>query len=80
MDIDSNSNIKYSIGESSLRVLNNKMDIEHPYCLDSNNSNSNSNSNKSYNINMNEVDALLQYGLNNCMRVGIIIIIIIIIC
>ena len=66
---NSNSNVNYSVCESSLRVLNDKTDIRHPYTLDSNSNNNNS---KSYNINMNEVDALLQYGLHNCMRIGII--------
>ena len=70
MDIDdsnNSSNVTFSIGDSSLRALNNKMDIIHPYSLDNS---SNNNSDKSYNINMNEVDALLQYGLHNCMRIG----------
>lgn len=62
---DNNNN--YIIGDSNLRVLNNTIDIDHPYQLID--SNSNNISSKNYDINMNEVEALLQYGLTSCMKI-----------
>jgi len=64
---NNNSNNNYIIGDSNLRVFNNTIDIDHPYkIIDDNNNDINC---KNYDINMNEIEAILNYGLINCMRI-----------
>lgn len=75
METDNNQiNNSYIIGDSNLRVLKSTINIDHPYkIVDNNDNDSNSTnsdiSNKNYDINMNEIEALLQHGLTNCMRI-----------